>query len=449
MARTSLRAMLAALVLLLFTTVPTLAVTIERVVSPGGIEAWLVRDEKNPIIAMSWSFDGGSELDPADRLGLAYMVSGLLDEGAGDLESQAFQKLLEDNSISLSYSAARDGFFGALTTLKDNRAEAFRLARLSMTAPRFDAEAVERIRRQILAGLKRDQTDPNYIAQLTLMRTLYPDHPYGKPARGTMETVAAVKREDLSAFVKARFGRDRLKVAVSGDIDAKELAGVLDQLFGALPAKAEPFQVADVVPAASGQVVAAPKPIPQTIMVLAQRGVKREDPRWYAASLLNYVLGGGGFNSRLMDEVREKRGLTYGVGSGLQPYEHSALWTASGSTMNEKAGQALDLIKEIWGRVAAEGITAKELEDAKTYLTGSFPLQLTSNGAIAGTLLQVQRDELGIDYLERRNEYLNRVTLQEVNALAKELMDPRAIATVVVGQPAGVTPTATVEAGPS
>ncbi|HYC05325.1 MAG TPA: pitrilysin family protein [Azospirillaceae bacterium] len=424
--------------------VPAMAVEIKRVVSPGGIEAWLVRDEKNPIISMSWAFDGGTELDPAGKLGLAHMTSGLLDEGAGDLESQAFQKRLEDNSISLSFSAARDGFFGGLTTLRDNRETAFDLARLAMTAPRFDQDAVERIRRQILTGLKRDQTDPNYIAQLTMMRALYPDHPYGKPARGTPETVAAITRDDLTGFVKARLGRDRLKVAVSGDITEQELGPVLDKVFGALPAKAEPFTVPDVAPAAKGQVLAVPVPIPQTIMSMAQRGLKREDPNWYAASLLNYVLGGGGFSSRLMDEVREKRGLTYGVGTGLQPYKRSAVMTAGGSTMNEKAGQALDLIKEIWGRVAREGITAQELQDAKTYLTGSFPLQLTSNGAIAGVLLQLQRDNLGIDFLERRNELLNQVTLEQVNALAKDLLDPKNLLTVVVGQPQGVTPTETV-----
>lgn len=431
---------MAALVLL---ALPAGAVEIERVVSPGGIEAWLVRDQKNPVISLQFAFDGGSALDPQNKLGLATMVAATLDEGAGSLDSQAFQKTLEDNSIGLSFGAGRDSFGGGLTTLVETRETAFDLLRLALTQPRFDADAVERIRGQMTAGLKRSQADPNYWAQLTFSSTLFPDHPYGRPARGTLETVPAITRDDLAGFVKARLARDTLKVAVAGDISPQDLATVLDRVFGGLPAKAAPFAVADVQPKAAGETVLVPRPIPQTIMVMGQAGISRQDPDWYAASVLNYVLGGGSFSSRLMEEVREKRGLTYGVSSGLQSLDHTALVTVGGSTVNAKAGQAIDLIKQIWGEVGQKGITEAELNDAKTYLTGSFPLQFTSNGAIAGILMEVQQEKLGIDYLNRRNDLINAVTLADVQRVAKRLLDPARLTTIVVGQPEGVTPTRT------
>ncbi len=438
---------LAALVLL-FLALPAYAVDIERVVSPGGIEAWLVRDEKNPIIAMNWSFEGGTELDPADKLGLSAMTMSLLTEGAGDLDSQAFRKRLEDNSISLGFSAGRDALFGSLTTLKETKEIAFDLAALAMTKPRFDADAVQRVQGQYLAAVKRSLANPSYVAQVTFLETLFPDHPYGRPARGTLKTIPAIAVEDLKATPPRRLTRDRLKVAVSGDITAAELGKVLDRMFGALPAEGAPLGVPDVEPQGAGKVVQATRPIPQTILLMGHKGLKRSDPDWYAATVLNYVLGGGGFSSRLMEEVREKRGLTYGVGSGIQSLEHTTLMTVSGSMANANAGKAKDLIKEIWGDVAKKGVTEQELKDAKTYLTGSFPLDFTSNGAIAGILLSVQRDELGIDYLDKRNSLIEAVTLADVQRVAQRLLDPSQLAAVLVGQPEGVTPTAVVD-GPS
>jgi zinc protease len=371
----------------------------------------------------------------------------MLDEGAGDLDSQAFQKQLEDNSIELSFSAGRDGFFGSITTLRDTSKLAFDLGRLSLTRPRFDPDAVERMRNQILVQLKRDMANPGYVAQRTFTETVFPDHPYGKLSRGTPETVAAITRDDLAGFVKRRFARDTLKVGVSGDISARELGRVLDTLFGGLPAKAEPFEVPDVSPKGAGETIGVTRPVPQTIIIMGQEGLKRQDPDWYAGQVLNYVLGGGSFSSRLMDEVREKRGLTYGVSSSIQPFEHASLIMASGSTANAVAGQALDLMRQIWGEVGANGITEQELNDAKTYLTGSYPLSFTNNGAIAGLVLQVQRDRLGIDYLNKRNDLINAVTLDDVARVARRLLKPDALTTVVVGQPEGVklTRTATGE----
>lgn len=436
--------LLVAAAALLLTSLPAAAVDIEKVVSPGGVEAWLVRDTKNPIIALQFAFEGGTERDPDGKLGLALMTASTLDEGAGDLDSQAFQGKLDENSITLSFSASRDAFVGQVTTLRETKDTAFDLLRLALTKPRFDPDAVERIRGQLQTSLKRSQADPNYWAQMAFGETLFPGHPYGRPQRGTAQTLAAITRDDLVNFARTRLAREGLKVAVSGDISGAELAPLLDSLFSTLPAKADLGPVANIVPAAPGKTVLVPRPIPQTVIMMAHAGLDRSDPDWYAATILNYVVGGGGFSSRLMDEVREKRGLTYGIGSSLTSFEHTNLISISGSTVNDKAAEAISVSKQIWGDVAKNGITEAELRDAQTYLTGSFPLQFTNNGAIAGLLLQVQRDNLGIDYLNKRNDLLNAVTLADVRRVAARLLDPARLTTILVGQPAGITPDGTL-----
>ncbi|CAO3418439.1 M16 family metallopeptidase [Azospirillum doebereinerae] len=426
---------------------PAWAMDIKRVVSPGGIEAWLVEDHKVPVLALEWTFEGAGSTDPQGKGGLARLASNSLDEGAGPYDSQAFQGRLQNDAIALGYTAGRDGFSGSLRTLADRRDEAFELARLSMAEPRFEPEAIDRMRAAIAASLRNDLADPNYVARRLFYSTAYPGHPYGDEIRGSLDSLARITPDDLKGFVKTQFGRDNLVVAASGDIAPEDLGKALDRIFGGLPAKSATTPIPDVAPQGLGQTILAPRPTAQTVMLMGQPGVKRDDPDWYAASVMNYVLGGGGFGSRLMEEVREKRGLSYGVYSYLIPMDHTALVMASGSTMNAKAGQALDIIRQEWARMAKDGLTDEELADAKTYLTGSFPLQLGSTQSIARTLLQVQRDRLGIEYLGQRDRYINAVTQDDIRRVAKRLLDPATLLTVLVGRPEGVTPTKTVEGG--
>lgn len=426
---------------------PASAIEIKRVVSPGGIEAWLVEDHKVPIIALEWAFEGAGASDPKGKEGLANLAARTLDEGAGPYDSQTFAARLQDNAIALGFDAGRDAFGGSLRTLSDRRDEAFELTRLSLTEPRFDAEAVERMRAAILSSLRRDQADPNYVARRLFYTTAYPDHPYGDEIRGTPESLPAITPDDLRAFVKAGFGRDRLVVAAAGDITPEDLGRALDQVFGALPATSETPAIPNVEPKGLGETLVATRPSAQTVMLMGQPGLKRSDPDWYAAMVMNHILGGGGFGSRLMEEVREKRGLSYGVYSYLISLDHSALIMAGGNTVNAKAGQALDIMRAEWRRMAEQGVTEQELADAKTYLTGSFPLQLSSTQAIARTLLQIRRDRLGIDYLNRRDALINGVTQADVQRVAQRLLHPDRLLTVLVGRPEGVTATRTIDGG--
>jgi zinc protease len=298
---------------LLLLAAPARAVEVQRVVSPGGIEAWLVEDHGNPIISMDLGFEGGGALDPAGKEGLAHLVSGLLDEGAGELDSQAFQKRLANLSISLSFDAGLDTFQGVVRTLTENREAAFELLGLALTQARFDPEPVERIRSQILVQLERESEDPNSIASLALRRAMFPDHPYGRPVKGTLENLPTITVEDLRRFVAERLARDRLYVAVVGDITAAELSRLLDKTFLALPERAAPFTLAETAPEAAGEVLVIERDVPQSVVLFGHGAVKRDDPDFYAAYIANYILGGGGFSSRLYGEVREKRGLAYSV----------------------------------------------------------------------------------------------------------------------------------------
>jgi zinc protease len=434
----SVRALFGVLVLGLVAALPARAVTIEQVTSPAGIHAWLVEDHTSPIISTSIAINGGASLDPEGKAGLANEVADLLDEGAGDLDSQAFQGRLNDLAIQLSFEVDHDTFGISLKTLAENRDAAFGLLGMALTKPRFDADAIERVRAQELAGLEQELQSPHAIASRALAALLFPDHPYGKPANGDPDTVKAIRRDDLVAWAAHHMGRDTLVVSVVGDVNAEQLKPLLDAAFGGLPEHADPISVADVAPANGGKVEVIRRPFAQSVASFAEAGIKRNDPDWYAAYTMNYVLGGGGFSSRLMHEVREKRGLAYDTESFLLPRDHTGLIGGGVGTRNDKMADSLAVIRHEWQRMADQGVTDSELANAKKYLNGSFPLQLSSTGALAGLLNQIQREHLGLDYLDRRSALINAVTVADVRRVAKRLLRPDALVTVVVGDPKGM-----------
>jgi zinc protease len=426
---------LAAFALLVIVALPAGATTIQRVVSPKGIEAWLVEEHAVPLIAVSFAFTGGSAQDPTARPGVANMVSSLLDEGAGDLDSQAYQAALDRYSIELSFRDGLDSFAGTMRTLSGNREQATHLLKLALTSPHFDKEPVERIRAQIIANIRSNERDPDEVGSDALMAALFPNHPYGRPTDGTIDSVNAITTEDLRAWFSRNVARSNLKVAVVGDIDAATLGKLLDEVFGDLPEKAALEPVPEIVPAHVPQ-VAIGMDIPQTVLTFAGPGLKREDPDFIPATVAAYILGGGSFSSRLYSEVREKRGLAYSVSLGLSPLDHAGLVYAGTSTRADQAGEVVKLVQDVVRRFAEEGPTDKELADAKSYLIGSYPLRFDTSTKIAGLLLSIQLDDLGIDYIDKRNDLIAAVTIEDVRRVAKRLFSGDMVV-VRVGQPAG------------
>lgn len=417
---------------------PAAAIEVQRVVSPGGIEAWLVEDHSNPILALSFSVLGGAAADPAGLEGRARMAAALLDEGAGPYDSQAFRQALEKDSITLSFSAGDDELSGTLIALTEDRARAAELLELALTEPRFDEEPVERIRAQLQVSIARKANDPQSLAYRALDELVFEGHPYGRPAEGTVESVGAIARADLASYAAERLARDTLMIGVVGDITPEELGALLDQVFGSLPAESPPLDIPEVQPPAAGKLAVIELPVPQSVVFLAQPGPKRDDPDFYAAQVVNHVLGGGTFSSRLYQEVREERGLAYSVWSDLAARDRGGLWLAGVATQNARVAESIALIEQIWGELAAEGPTDAEIEKAITYLTGSFALRLTSSEDIAQILVSMQREELGIDYIAAREGFYQDLTPDDVRRVARAWLDPGRLAVVVAGQPEGL-----------
>jgi zinc protease len=431
-----------ALLALPLSAAPALATTIERVVSPGGIEAWLVHEPAVPMIAIDFAFVGGAAQDAPGKGGTASLVASLLDEGAGDLDAKTFHARLERKAIELGFQAERDTLRGTLRTLTENKDEAFEYLRLAVTQPRFDQSDVEVIRAQILSMLRRATTSPTDIANLRWWQVAFADHPYGRPVNGTLESVPTVTIADLKDYTHRVLARGNLKVAVVGDIDAETVKVMLDRVFGGLPAQPELKPVPNVSPQGLGRRIVVKVDVPQAVLAFGGPGIARKDPDFMAAYIVNHILGGGAFSSRLYQEVREKRGLAYSVYDSLVWLNHSALFLGGTATRADRAGETLDVIDKEIRRLADDGPTADELAKAKAYLKGSFVLNLDTSSKIAALLVQLQLDGLGIDYFTRRPEMINGVTLEDARRVAKRMLDTGMLVTVA-GRPEGIASTST------
>ena len=413
------------------------AVDIERVATPAGVEVWYSREARIPIVSVALAFRGGAALDPAGKEGLAAFAAGLFDEGAGALDSQAFQKATADRAIEFRVQAGRDHLWVTMNTLSKHRAEAFRLLGLALSAPRFDEPAVERVRRLLLNARATDATIPRIVAADRWFRTVFPAHPYGRPTDGTAAGIAAVTTDDLRTFAATRLARDNVAVAAAGDVSAAEIAALIDSALGGLPASAAPADIGEAAFANAGRTVVAPLPSPQSAVVFGLPGPKRDDPDFYAAVVMNEVLGGGSA-SRLFAEVREKRGLAYDVHAYLYPLAHAGLYMGGAATRNDRVAETIAVVRATLARLAADGVSARELAAAKGHLTGAFPLRFDSGRKIARTMLHVRLQGLGIDYFDRRNGHIEAVTREDVARVARRLLRPDLLTLVVAGAPEGI-----------
>ena len=365
------------------------------------------------------------------------MVASLLDEGAGDMDTTAFQQRVEELATEIRFSASRDQFYGSIRLLKDRQQPSFDLLRIALTAPRFEASAVERVRAQIVSGLRRESTNPNNISSKLWWRTAFPNHPYGRPSGGTLESLPLIQPEDLRAYHQRNLARDNLKIAVVGDIDATTLGPVLDRVFGGLPAKAQLEQIPQAMMTGVGRRIVVDLDVPQAVLTYGGSGLLRKDPDFIPAYIVNHILGGGSFSSRLYNEVREKRGLAYGVYSYLAPMEYSGLFQGGTQTRADGAKEALDVIEAEIRRMGSDGPSQEELDKAKSYLKGSYALSFDTSAKIAAQLLTIQVEDLGIDYINRRNGLIDAVTLADAKRVARRLADGGLFVTVV-GKPKGL-----------
>jgi zinc protease len=415
------------------------SVMVQKICSPAGIEAWLVEEHSLPLVAVDFAFDGGATRDPANEAGSAYLVSGLLDEGAGDLDAEAFQGKLADHAISLGFDARRDDFHGQVQTLSSHRDTAFELLALALNAPRFDGDAVARVKAQVIAGLQRQAQNPETLCRNALYAAAYPGHPYGRPERGDIDSVSRMEPAGLKALSAQLLTRAGLKIVVVGDIIADELSQRLDRVFGALPVGTprvlppEPVAIQGL-----GATHVIDLDVPQTVLRFVGPGPMRHDPDFIAASVLNHILGGSAFTSRLFQEVREKRGLAYGVSSSLLPLRESAMLVGGTATRNDRAAESMTVIREEMLKLANDGPSEHEVEEAKRYIIGSYPLRFDTSPKIAGELLGLAINGFEPDFLTERNKLFAAVTLDDVKRVARRFFgDPRLLVQAV-GRPVGL-----------
>ena len=413
------------------------AVDIQEVTSPGGIKAWLVEEHSIPFAAIEIRFKGGASLDRDGARGAINLMSATLEEGAGDLDAQGFAEARDALAASFRFDVHRDAMSVSTRFLTENRDQAMALLRLALIEPRFDQAAIDRVRGQVISNLRSDLNDPNSLASLAFSGMAYGDHPYATDLNGTPESVAALTRDDILNAYRDVMVKDRVYVGAAGDISAEELGALLDDLLGDLPTGGAPLPP-DVEPKLTGGVSVVPYNTPQSVAMFGHSGIPRDDPDFFPAFVANEIFGGSGLQSRLSLEVREKRGLTYGIGSYLLNFDHADIIIGQMASANDRIGAAIDVIRDEWGKVAEEGVTEDELDTAKTYLTGAYPLRFDSNASIARILVGMQIDELPIDYIKTRNAKVEAVTLDDVRRVVKRLYRPDDLRFVIVGQPDGV-----------
>lgn len=412
-------------------------VDIQEIETPGGVPVWLVEDHAIPFVALRLVFEGGAALDPGDKRGAANLMTGLIEEGAGDMDAQAFQTARESLAADFGFDVGDDTLSVSARFLTENRDQAVALLTQALVAPRFDADAVERVRAQVMTGLRSDKVDPNRIAGRAFDARVFGDHPYGSDLSGTPDSVAALTREDLLAINRALLVRSRVHVAAVGDITADDLAALVDGLLSGLPATG-PDLPAAVTPMFDGGTHVEPFDTPQSVALFGQPGLPLEHPDFIPAYMLNEIIGGSGVQSLLMQEVREERGLTYGIYSYLVEKEGAQLWMGSFASGNGAMADAVSVVRDTWARVARDGITAEQLAAVKTYLTGSYPLRFDGNQAIARILTGMQITGRPPSYITERNDLINAVTLDQINRVARDLMDPDRLTFVIAGSPEGL-----------
>jgi zinc protease len=417
---------------------PETAVNVRTLVTPRGLTVWLVESYAVPLVSLEFAMRGGAAQDPADKAGLSMLLASLLDEGAGELDSQAFQRAMDEKAVEISFRNDREHMSGRMRTLVKNLDRAAELLRLALNEPRFDEEPFLRVREHANARLRHDANDPATLASRSWRSNAFAGHPYGLPAEGALETLARLSRDDLVATAKRVIARDRLVIAVVGAIDDKGAAALVDKVFADLPAAGELKAIPEATFAGLGRTDIVTLDVPQSTIRFGRPGLKRDDPDFIPSLVAAHVLGGhGNMTSRLFREVREKRGLAYTVFGAFYALDHGGFYYGGTTTKNERAKESFDVASAEIHDVALNGLGEEELDKGKTFLIGSYPLRFDTSVKIAAQLVLIQLEGRAPDWLVERNRQIGAVTLADVKRAAARAFGDGSLYTTVVGKPEG------------
>jgi zinc protease len=414
-------------------------VNIQEVKAANGLTAWMVESHEIPVVSVAIAFrDAGNAADPKGLAGLVRLLTSTLDEGAGPWDSQGFKKFLLEKNIELHIAATNDTFQLNFRTIKENVGEAFRVLNLVLRDPKFDDESLSRVKNQILTSLEQSLHNENFIAHQTLNSLIFGDHPYGRTAQQILKEFPKITATQMRQFIKDRLTRDQIVISAVGDITSNELKDYLDKTFGDFPEKSAPSDLKNVALLNLGTTTVETLDIPQSLVYFTQPGITRDDPDFYAAVVMMKIMGDGDYESRLWNEVREKRGLTYGIQADVNYSKYASLLIGGTSTKNNSVQEVVTLIRKVW-KDMSEGASQAELDFVKKRMVGSFALNFSSTHRIAKALVTYQMDKLGTDYINKRNEIISSLTLEQINKVAKRLLNPEKLTFIIVGKPEKLT----------
>jgi zinc protease len=416
-------------------------VNIQVVETKLGLKAWFVATPEIPVIAASFTFKhAGDKADPKGKSGLVSFLTSILNEGVAEMNATAYKRYLLEKNIAIDISANPDHFTISFRTVKENAAEAFQIVKKILTQPKLDEDAQHRVKQQLLTGLAQSLHSENVVASDTFNQKIYDSHPYGVSLKTTLQELPHITPEDLKSFMKERLGRDQLIINIAGAIDPEQLIIMIDDMCQGLPEKTPPLLIDFKEIQGDGSISVVPMPIPQSAILFYQKGISRQDPDFYAAYILNKILGDGEFESRLWNEAREKKGLTYGIDSDLRWHTHSHYILGHTATKNQSVQEMIDIIRQEFQKIKTSPVTEQELNFVKERLIGGYPLGFSSTGQIVALMRNYQLDELDTDFINRRNELIRKVTLEDVQRIAQKLIDPDKLSFIIVGQPENLVP---------
>jgi zinc protease len=420
--------------LLVWASSASAAAIADREILPNGLTLLHTEKKNLPIIRVVVAIKAGSIAETAGKAGLANLTADLLNEGTTRRSSKEISEAIEFVGGSLQTSGGADYVTATLSVLKKDMDLGFDLLADILLHPVFSEKEVSRRKAIIKGSIQQQREEPGVVASKAFMTELFGDHPYGWPAEGTEETLDTITREDLVDFHKEHYAPNNAIMAVVGDISRDELRAVLDRYFGTWEKKQiRARQLPELKPATRSSVIKIQKEITQANIILGHPGIARDNPDYYAVTVMNYILGGGGFASRLVDNIRDNKGLSYDVHSYFIPQKYGGTFRAGLQTKNQTAQVAVDEILREMERIRTEPVTDRELDDARAYLTGSFPLRVDSNSKIAGFLISIEYYGLGLDYIDNYKKYIEKVTKEEVQRVAKKYLNTKDYLLVVVG----------------
>ena len=400
------------------------------------IKAYLVSDNTNPIVSMNFILaNRGSAYDAQGKKGIANFVSRMLVEGSGKLDSREFKDKLANLAISINFQAGKDDFSGDMLTTKENLSEAVKLMQDVMYAPRFDNSDIERLKKEILQTIDYLQEKPSARLEEAQRKLLFGKHPYSYLTIGTKDDVKSLKKNDLLDYMKNNLTKKLLHIGIVGDVNENEAAKLVDDIFAKLPDGNDIKEIqTPEIDYSNLNADVYEEHLPQVLTAITAPGVARQNKDFYPLYIANYVLGGAGLNSRINKSAREEEGLTYGAYTGLSLLNSCPLIQGGFSTTPENLSKMKEIFVAEWQKMGADGISEKELRLAKNYLQSSYNLRFADITVFSAILAEMQNENLGMDFLQKRNQYIENVTLERVNLVAKKYFSPEKLIMINLGK---------------